>query len=79
MDRDQQQRERAYKIWEEEARVEGSHGDHWKCAKDSGELYEQETQDVTAVNQQADDEFERPDGRSRSAADMRPPSTVSSD
>ena len=29
-DREQEQRERAYRLWEEEGRPEGSHDDHWK-------------------------------------------------
>lgn len=31
-DREQEQRERAYRIWEEEGRPEGLHEDHWKRA-----------------------------------------------
>jgi hypothetical protein len=31
-DREQQQRERAYKIWEDEGRLEGAHEEHWQRA-----------------------------------------------
>jgi hypothetical protein len=32
VDIEQRQRERAYKIWEEEGRPDGRHDDHWKRA-----------------------------------------------
>ena len=54
-DRDQQLRDRAYKIWEDEGRPEGSHEDHWQRAQDEHALTEQESEDVTETNQQADD------------------------
>lgn len=78
-DREQQQRERAYKIWEDEGRPEGAHDDHWRRAEDQHELTEQESEDVTKVNQQADDQFAKDDGETESAVDIRPPSTVSPD
>lgn len=31
-EREQKRRERAYKIWEDEGRVDGLHEDHWKHA-----------------------------------------------
>lgn len=54
-DKEQQRRERAYKIWEDEGRAEGSHEDHWQRAADQHELIEQESEDVIEVNQDADD------------------------
>ncbi|WP_276120082.1 DUF2934 domain-containing protein [Pararhizobium qamdonense] len=78
-DREQQQRERAYKIWEDEGRPEGAHDDHWGRAEDQHELTEQESEDVTKVNQQADDQFAKDDGETESAVDIRPSSTVSPD
>lgn len=78
-DNEQQRRERAYKIWEDEGRPEGAHEDHWRRAEEQHELTEQESDDVTKVNQQLDDKFakdSKPDG---AATDIRPPSTVSPD
>jgi hypothetical protein len=78
-DREQRQRERAYGIWESEGRPEGRHEDHWKRAEEQHELTEQGSDDVTKVNQQTDDAFAHEAGSVRSAADIRPPSTSSSD
>lgn len=78
-DREQEQRERAYKIWEDEGRPDGAHDDHWKLAERAGDLADQETDDVTKVNQQADDEFANSDGEPNNAVDVRPPSTVAPD
>ncbi|WP_275783730.1 DUF2934 domain-containing protein [Pararhizobium gei] len=78
-DREQQQRERAYKIWEDEGRPEGAHDDHWRRAEDQHELTEQESEDVTKVNQEADDPFAKDEGETETPADIRPPSTVSPD
>ena len=60
-DKQQQRRERAYRIWEDEGRPEGAQDDHWKRAEEQSEFNEQESEDVTKVNQQADDEFARDD------------------
>lgn len=79
IDKEQQQRERAYKIWEDEGRPEGLHDEHWRRAEDRHELTEQESEDVTKVNQQADDKFARDDQTTGSATDLRPASTVSPD
>ncbi|WP_105416400.1 DUF2934 domain-containing protein [Neorhizobium sp. T25_27] len=79
VDKEQQQRERAYKIWEDEGRPEGSHNEHWRRAEEQHELAEQESEDVTKVNQQADDRFARDDTVSTSVADIKPPSAVSPD
>ncbi|MEV4607211.1 DUF2934 domain-containing protein [Neorhizobium sp. LMR1-1-1.1] len=76
---EQQQRERAYKIWEDEGRPEGAHEDHWRRAQEPHEVAEQSSDDVTKVNQQADDEFAKDDTNLVDAADIRPPSTVSPD
>ncbi|KQS75193.1 hypothetical protein ASG25_20760 [Rhizobium sp. Leaf384] len=77
-DREQQRRERAYRIWEDEGRPEGSHDDHWKRAEGQHELTEQESEDVTQVNQQADNEFAG-DDKTEAVAVARPPSAVSPD
>ncbi|MDE1995763.1 MAG: DUF2934 domain-containing protein [Rhizobiaceae bacterium] len=39
-DIEQKQRERAYKIWEEEGRPDGRHLDHWQRADDQHEATE---------------------------------------
>lgn len=56
-DREQEQRERAYRLWEEEGRPEGSHDDHWKRSEHPADMSDQESDDVTKVNQQADAAF----------------------
>ncbi|MGJ7043800.1 DUF2934 domain-containing protein [Shinella sp. BE166] len=78
VDKEQQHRERAYKIWEDEGRPYGQHADHWRRAGEEVELTEQESDDVTRVNQQADDEFARGGGESE-PANIRPPSVASPD
>lgn len=78
-DREQQRRERAYKLWEDEGRPEGAHDDHWKRAEDQHELTEQESDDVTKVNQEADDKSTKEDEASENAADIKPPSAISPD
>jgi len=78
-DREQQQRERAYKIWEDEGRIEGAQDDHWHRAEQPHEMSSQESEEVTKVNQQADDEFAHEDTGQPPAADTRPPSTASAD
>lgn len=72
VDKEQQLRERAYKIWEDEGRLDGSHKEHWRCAEEQHELAEQESEDVTKVNQEADDKFAKDDAESTSAADIKP-------
>lgn len=79
VDKEQQRRERAYKIWEDEGRPEGAHDDHWRRAEEQHELTEQESDDVTKVNQEVDDEFTKDDGKTETAADIKPPSAVSPD
>ncbi len=78
-DRDQIQRERAYKIWEDEGRPEGAHEDHWKRAGDQHSLAQQQSDDVTKVNQEADDQFANEDSDTENAADIKPPSAISPD
>lgn len=78
-DKEQQQRERAYKIWEEEGRPDGADADHWKRAERPDELADQESDDVTKVNQEANDEFAGDEGERENAAEIRPPSTVAPD
>ncbi|TNM61564.1 DUF2934 domain-containing protein [Aliirhizobium smilacinae] len=79
VDKEQQRRERAYKIWEDEGRLEGAHDDHWRRAEEQHELTEQESDDVTKVNQEVDDKFAKDDGNTETAADIKPPSAVSPD
>lgn len=78
-EREQQRRERAYKIWEDEGRPEGAHDDHWQRAGDQHELTKQATDDVIKINQQADDEFAKDDTKAENAADIKPPSAISPD
>jgi hypothetical protein len=77
-DREQQQRERAYKIWEDEGRPEGAHEEHWRRAevKDGSSGGEE---DVTKANQDANDQFNENGKGDRNPADIRPPSTVAPD
>ncbi len=79
MDRDQNRRERAYKIWEDEGRPEGRHEDHWRRAEDQHEATEQEAADVTEANEHASETFNDDGEKPGSAADMPPPSTVAPD
>ncbi|WJH38513.1 DUF2934 domain-containing protein (plasmid) [Aliirhizobium terrae] len=78
-DNDQKRRERSYKIWEDEGRPEGAHDDHWRRAEEQHELTEQQSEDVTKVNQQADDEFAKGDTETNTASDIKPPSAVNPD
>ncbi|KAA0968890.1 DUF2934 domain-containing protein [Aureimonas fodinaquatilis] len=78
-DREQQRRERAYKIWEDEGRPTGAHEDHWKRAHDPHELTEQESEDVIKVNQEADREFSGEEDEPGFVDDIKPPSVASPD
>lgn len=78
-DNEQKRRERAYKIWEDEGRPEGAHEDHWRRAEEQRGLTEQESEDVTKVNQELDDEFAKDGNTAETTSDIRPPSTVSPD
>jgi hypothetical protein len=78
VDKEQRQRERAYKIWEDEGRPDDRHADHWRRAAKENDLTDQEAEDVTRVNQEADDEFAHGDGESE-PAHTKPPSVASPD
>nr|WP_314093640.1 DUF2934 domain-containing protein [uncultured Shinella sp.] len=78
-DTEQQRRQRAYKIWEDKGRPEGAHEDHWRRADEQDGLSEQQSEDVTKVNEEADEEFAKGGKTAESPADIRPPSTVSPD
>lgn len=73
-DREQQQRERAYKIWEDEGRPEGAHVEHWKRAE-AEDAPSGNSGDVTKAN----DRFNANGERADNAAEIRPPSTVAPD
>jgi hypothetical protein len=77
-DQEQQQRERAYKIWEDEGRPDGAHEEHWKRAETVGASPTEE-EDATIVNQKANDQFNEGGDRAKNPADIRPPSTVAPD
>lgn len=47
MDRDQELRERAYRIWEEEGRLDGSDREHWLRAEQQHEQTEREAEEQT--------------------------------
>jgi hypothetical protein len=76
IDKEQRQRERAYRIWEKDGRPDGAHEDHWRRAGQESELSEQEADDVTKVNQEADNRFAGPSGGSDAGVEKRPPSTA---
>jgi pyrroloquinoline quinone (PQQ) biosynthesis protein C len=78
-DLQQRQRERAYRIWEEEGRPEGRHLDHWRRAGEGYDATEEEAAETTEANEKANDEFNRDSGGPGSAADTRPPSVSSAD
>ncbi len=77
-DREQQQRERAYRIWEQEGRQEGRDLDHWHRAAEQGQDNDSEAADVTQANQDANDAFNGQKG-GRVEPDMPPPSISSAD
>ncbi|WP_245571224.1 DUF2934 domain-containing protein [Neorhizobium alkalisoli] len=79
MDKEQERRERAYRIWEAEGRPEGLDQDHWRRAEEKHEATDREGADVTHANQQASDTFNDARNRPGSPTDVRPPSTVSPD
>ena len=78
-DREQQLRERAYKIWEDEGRPAGAHEDHWRRAQNQHELTEQESEDVIKVNQEADKAFAEDDDENEYSSDIKRPFMVSPD
>jgi hypothetical protein len=72
IDREQDQRERAYRIWENEGRPEGRHAEHWQQAED-----EDAAADATEANVEASEAFN--DRKSGQMDEIRPPSTVAQD
>jgi hypothetical protein len=78
-DREQKLRERAYKIWEDRGRIDGSHEDDWRRAEEQHQEAEREAAEVTEANKQASEKFRDGGNEDRSAADIRPPSTVAPD
>lgn len=79
IDRERKRREQAYKIWEDEGRPDGEHDAHWNRADRPDDLSAQQSEDITKVNQEADDKFAKNGGGSESPADIRPPSSVAPD
>ncbi|KQV82151.1 DUF2934 domain-containing protein [Rhizobium sp. Root1220] len=79
MDREQDRRERAYKIWEDEGRPEGHHEDHWQRAEDQHEATEQEAANVAEANEHASGEFNNGKKKRSAVVDSRPPSIVAPD
>jgi hypothetical protein len=69
-DREQQRRERAYKLWEDEGRPQGAHENHWQQAEEQPALTQQASDDVTSVNQQADDPVATPKTISEGGKDV---------
>jgi hypothetical protein len=57
MDREQEQRDRAYKMWEEEGRPTGKHDEHWARAGQESNLPAREADETTEANQAADERF----------------------
>jgi len=78
MDRDQERRERAYKIWEDEGRPDGQHDDHWQRAEDQHEATEREVADVTEANERANDSFNG-NKKKKTVTNGLPPSTTAPD
>jgi hypothetical protein len=54
MDKDQERRERAYRIWEDEGRPHGKHDDHWQRSEDQ---HAQAKPMRTEANKHASEEF----------------------
>ena len=78
MNKEQEQRERAYRIWEDEGRPEGQHDDHWRRAEEQHEKAEQDAAEVTEANRHASDEFNG-NGQKKVSPVDKPPSTVAPD
>ncbi|MBW9115565.1 DUF2934 domain-containing protein [Rhizobium cauense] len=79
MDTDQERRERAYRIWEDEGRPDGKHEDHWRRAEEPHAETGRQADEVTEANQNASDEFNGKRRRKAPGPDVRPPSTVAPD
>jgi len=76
MDTENDRRDRAYKIWEDEGRPEGKHDDHWKRAGEGQQVSEEEAAEITRANEEAKRAFN--DDASKDS-NIRPPSTISPD
>ncbi|MDR7144908.1 DUF2934 domain-containing protein [Rhizobium sp. BE258] len=76
MDKDQERRERAYRIWEDEGRPHGKHDDHWQRAEDQ---HVQAKPMRTEANKHASEEFNDKRREKSSGAHARPPSMAASD
>ncbi|MGE8106648.1 DUF2934 domain-containing protein [Allorhizobium sp. NPDC080224] len=57
MDSEQGQRERAYKIWEEEGRPSGKHEEHWAQASQGSNMPTRQAEEVTEANEAANARF----------------------
>ena len=78
-DDDMKRREKAYRLWEEESRPEGRHEDHWRRAGEQAGLSDQESEDVTKVNQEADREAHEGGESGNSRLEVTPPSVTTPD
>lgn len=79
MDKVQERRERAYRIWEDEGRPDGMHEDHWQRAEDQHADTKRQADEVIEANQHASDEFNGKRRKNSSGPDVRPPSTAAPD
>ncbi|EKF61628.1 hypothetical protein QWE_00460 [Agrobacterium albertimagni AOL15] len=68
MDREQQQRERAYQIWEEEGRPSDKHEDHWERAGRATPSSPDEADAITEANEAASAQFAGDDGKGKAAS-----------
>lgn len=69
MDREQQQRERAYQIWEEEGRPSDKHEDHWERAgRESRSSPPDDADAITEANETANAQFAGDDGKGKAAS-----------
>lgn len=79
MDTDQARRERPYKIWEDEGRLDRRHEDHWRRAEEQHAGNGREAFRVTEANQRASQEYKGKRRGKASGPDLRRPSTVAPD
>jgi hypothetical protein len=78
-DKEQQQRDRAYRIWDDEGRPEGRHEDHWKRAGNENDISDQEAADIADANIEAAEKFNGKNDKLQDTVDIRPPSAISPD
>ena len=57
MDSEQEQRERAYKLWEEEGRPTGKHDEHWARASQGSDVSAPQAEEITEANKAANERF----------------------